>query len=250
MKSQVINCDKGYMFGIGAFETILITDHAVFLESHIKRLNYTLTQLDLNKALDIDEVRLKIKEMGIKSCALKIMVSEENTIYNIRKIPYVEEDYLKGFRLTVAPIKRHSTSPFVYMKTLNFGDNIVARQKALDKGFNECLFLNEHNLVAEGSISNLFAVKGECIYTPHADTGLLKGIVRQWVINHFKVREERIDLDFLRSCDGMFLTNSLMGIMPVTYFEKEIGIQESIIKVRALYEKSIKIKRGEYEWKS
>lgn len=240
MENQVINCDEGFMFGIGAFETILFTDHAVFLDAHIKRLNHTLTQLGIKKQISLNEVKLRIQEMGINSCALKIMVSEENTLYTVRKIPYVEENYTKGVKLTVTPIRRHTTSPFSYMKTLNFGDNIIARKNALADGYNECIIQNENNIVTEGSISNIFVIKDNCIYTPHPQTGLLKGIVRQWVIDHFEVKEEEFGLDFVKASDGIFLTNSLMGIMPVTYFEKDFNISHKIIEIRALYEQAIK----------
>jgi len=65
----------------------------------------------------------------------------------------------------------------------------------------------------KGSLSNIFFIKGNTIYTPSLDCGLLDGIIRKFVIDNFTVIEGRFTEADLMSADSAFLTNSIMGIM-------------------------------------
>ena len=48
--------------------------------------------------------------------------------------------------------------------------------------------------------------------------------MRRWVINNFAVQEEVITKEFMEKADGVFITNSLMGIMPIkTLVNKTLG---------------------------
>ena len=55
---------------------------------------------------------------------------------------------------------------------------------------------------------------------------MLKGIVRRCVIENFDVQETVITREKLVEYEEIFLTNSLMGILPV------IGIEEKIFESR------------------
>jgi branched-subunit amino acid aminotransferase/4-amino-4-deoxychorismate lyase len=64
-------------------------------------------------------------------------------------------------------------------------------------------------------------VSGESIVTPSLDTNILPGITRKTVLdicrdNSIPVSEECFEIDRLVNSDEVFITNSLMEIMPVS----------------------------------
>jgi 4-amino-4-deoxychorismate lyase len=73
-------------------------------------------------------------------------------------------------------------------------------------------------------MSNLFLVKSGQLITPLLDQCGVKGIMRQVVIETardlaIKAEEQQVRVDDLKAADGLFLTNSLIGIWPVRVFD-------------------------------
>ena len=110
------------------------------------------------------------------------------------------------------------------IKSLNYLNFYLARRFAQIKGYNEAIMLNTKGSVVEGSYSNLFIVKNKILFTPSLDCGCLPGIARGVVLDlakklKIKVKETRIALKELISADEVFVTNSLIEVMPVTYIK-------------------------------
>lgn len=239
-KDEYIKLDSGYLFGRGVFETILIREEPIFLKEHIERLNRGIEYLNLGDKIEEKFVLDKIKYYNIKNKALKIIVSEKNFILEERELTYKNEDYSKGFSLKLSKVIRSSKSDILKIKSINYLENIIEREKAIKEGFNEVIFLNEEGFLTEGSISNLFIIKDKKIYTPHEASGLLKGTVRSFLIKNYEIKEENISLEDILSSDEVFITNSLIGIMKVSKFEDKIYKEDKIIEcIRKQYEKEI-----------
>ena len=150
---------------------------------------------------------------------LKIVCSAENMFFQMRKNIYSEEDYAKGFVTDISKVRRNETSPLVYHKTLNYGDCILEKRAATAAGINEKVFVNTKGQISEGTVSNIFFVRKNMIYTPQLSCGLLPGILREYVMSKFSVVETIIYPDELMYYEECFVTNSLMGVMPV----KQLG---------------------------
>ena len=101
------------------------------------------------------------------------------------------------------------------IKSTNYIENILEKQKASKNGYNDVVFFNEKGFVSETSCANIFIVKDNKIVTPHKNDGLLGGIIRNWILVNFDVCEKSITKEELENADEVFLTNSLMGIMSV-----------------------------------
>ncbi|MDQ2806788.1 MAG: bifunctional anthranilate synthase component I family protein/class IV aminotransferase, partial [Chloroflexota bacterium] len=78
---------------------------------------------------------------------------------------------------TVGP-PRNEWSPLTRCKTLNYGDNILARQAAARLGADEALLGNTTGAVVGVSVANLFLVAGDRLITPSLESGCLPGITR------------------------------------------------------------------------
>ena len=81
--------------------------------------------------------------------------------------------------------------------------------------------LNMDGFITECSIANIFFVKNNAVMTPSIESGILPGIVRNYVItlcqkNNIPVCEKLITQDEALNCDEVFQTNSLIGIQPLS----------------------------------
>jgi len=215
----------GIMYGYGLFETVKVKSlRPVYIDEHLKRLRDGLAKLDINliysdkKIVEIIDELIKINRFD---GALKIIVIKNKNmcdfILMMRKSNYYYKDYQRGFNLKISDVKRNSTSKIVGLKTINYLENILEFKNAKTDGFDEVLFFNEKDMLCEGAISNIFIVKNKKLYTPSLENGLLSGIMRMKVIEEstLEVIETDIDRFFLENADEIFLTNSLMEVMPV-----------------------------------
>ena len=214
---MLIELDDGFSFGLGLFETILLyKGKAVFFDEHLARINQSIVDLTLNiEKLKKEEIYqyLESNKSELEYEVLKIVLTEKNRLFIKRAYTYTEEDYQKAFSLNISKVQRN--------ETLNYADNISEKKKSKKLGYDEPIFLNSRGLVTEGATSNIFLIIDNKIYTPKISSGLLNGIIRQYIISNYPVIEIDIDLEFLNKADEVFLTNSLFGIMPVSSLDNK-----------------------------
>ncbi len=211
--------DEGLAFGRGAFETLRVTARPRFLDRHCARLNATLTALGIARRIDPVEITRLVNLHNLRNCVLKILVTEQNELLVTRPFPYTAAQYRQGFHLVTAKSRRRTDAEWVTHKTLNYLENLTAREEAIRKGADDALFRNERGDVAETSSGNLFAVIGDRLVTPDPSSGLLPGILRAWVMESFPVAQERLPYAALLEAQEVFVTNSVVGVMPVSIID-------------------------------
>jgi branched-subunit amino acid aminotransferase/4-amino-4-deoxychorismate lyase len=121
-------------------------------------------------------------------------------------------------------LRRNAHSPTSRLKVLSYLDNILARQEAQAKGADDALLLDTMGFLSCASAANVFLWEGEKLVTPSEDCAILPGVTRAVVIElarslSLDVREERISVDRIAKADGGFLTNSLIGLQPLSRIE-------------------------------
>lgn len=228
-----IELDQGFQFGLGAFETIAVEQgHPIFLKRHLKRLERAAEFLNLGtlkeRGITEDAVWEYLHGQSTEEVshgALKIMLSDQNVLFQMRRNHYTSEIYERQFRMDFSQIRRNETSPLVYHKTMNYGDCIHEKRAAAKESVDERIFLNTKGAVSEGTISNIFFVRNGKLETPALSCGLLPGIMREYLCETEEVTETVIYPDAIQQYEECFVTNSLMGIMPVkqlggVYFEE------------------------------
>lgn len=223
--------DDGFSFGKGAFETIKIIDGQVMnIDRHLERLNTSLEFLEINKVIKKEEVLEKGKNFNQ---AFKIIVSDKNTLFIDRKDPYINLDRNYGIKVEISDYIRNSTAPLTYHKSLAYYDNLLKLREIRSQSAFEGLLINEKEQLTEGFISNFFFTKNDKIYTPKVSCGLLNGTMRQWLMDEFDIIEGVFKKDDLKEMEGVFITNSLIGIHWVDtigdlIFQKTKEIKEMI----------------------
>lgn len=238
--SDTIKLDNGVFFGQGIFETIFFGEAPYFLDFHINRLKQGLKALDMKPLIEEDKVLEYINKLGIKNKVLKITVTEKNIILTTRENIYTEEMHEKGFSLKISKVLRNSTSILPRIKSTNYIENILEKRNGAKEGYDDVIFFNEKGFLCETSVSNIFCIKDNKIYTPSCYNGLLNGTIRDWIINNFEVIECDITMKDLKSMDEVFVTNSLLGIMKVKSIE-DLQFNKNVItkSIRDRYKKYI-----------
>ena len=160
--------DDGYQFGLGAFETLPVSQgRPVWLEAHERRLRYTLDYLGIEFSSDWENCLWEyVYSMDDGDKVLKILASDKNISFTSRVNPYTSMTDRPGYVIALSSLRRNETSPLVRHKTFNYGDSILAKRKALVEGIDEPIFCNMQGQLTEGAVSNLFFIKNGRLYTP------------------------------------------------------------------------------------
>ncbi len=97
---------------------------------------------------------------------------------------------------------------------------------AAENNYANCLLLNPQKMLVEALNGNLFLVKGSQIITPPLSDGCLNGIARKKILeivgklDSYTLEETSISPFELQKADELFISNSIMGIRPVTRYRK------------------------------
>ncbi len=234
-KASVTAVSEGYNFGYGVFETIKISERKMlFFEEHLQRLRHGCEKLGLHNSFSESELEGYctdlIKANEIQSGVIKILCGKDKSntdiIISTRQNSYRKENYDQGLRLCFAETQRNPHAALTYIKSTNYLENLLEKQKAAKVGFDEAVFLNIYGKVSEGSLSNIFFVKNSVLYTPSISCGLLPGILREKVLALRESLGLRLSLgafskEELMDADEVFITNSILEIMPISQIENQ-----------------------------
>ena len=89
-------------------------------------------------------------------------------------------------------------------------------------------------------MGNVFFVKQGRVITPPLAMGARDGVLRSWVMHQVVVEEELLSVDDLVLMDECFITNSRIGVVPVTALaEYVLPGREHGLRLSLLYRESI-----------
>jgi branched-chain amino acid aminotransferase len=125
-------------------------------------------------------------------------------------------------------------------------NSVLAKQDAIDSGYDDCIFLDVAGHVCEMSAANIFIVRNDTLITPDTTSDLLEGINRRTVLELAKtmdipVVERNIDLTELYIADEIFVCGTSAYIAPVVEIDaRKIGNGQAgpvTSKIRDRYQK-------------
>ena len=227
MKNSVSFNSDLTKFGIGLFETIRVDKKPIDLDLHMDRMFNSKEKLNMNfkysKEFLKNEILKYIDINNIENKALRLTVFDEGYNISIRDIPYNNYIYEKGFKLMLSPIKRGNSIIYKH-KTTNYYENIYVKRYANERGFDDGLFLDTYGNILECSMSNIFFIKGNCVYTPSSNLPILNGIMKKRIFSicreiSIPLIEKNINISEILDYDFVFISNSLMNVMKVTQIE-------------------------------
>lgn len=248
-KEAVISVfDHGFLYGDGIYETLRAYAGRIFmLRQHLARLHRSAGLIGLELPFSEQDWPALLQEAitrnGLRDAYLRITVSRGEgdigldprlcprpTVVIVAKPfqPHPPDLFEKGVTLSLVQVRRnHPAALSPHIKSLNFLNNILAKQEAMRNGAFDGLMLNVDGYVAECTTSNLFFVRDGTICTPSLDCGILDGITREVVLllareAGIPIAEGQYRADTLLQADECFVTNTSMEIMPVRAIDQTV----------------------------
>ena len=231
--------DRGLLLGDGLFETMLALDGAIpMLEAHLDRMAAGCAALGL-PALDRDAARALClaapPPTGRAAVRLALTAGSGGRGLDrpveiaprLRTTAALSAPIETPATLILAKTRRNEGSPASRLKTLAYLDNVLARAEATAAGADEAVMLNNAGHLACAAAANLFWIEGDRLLTPALACGVLAGITRARVLSaarSWEVEALEIAADGARlaDADAIFLTNSLIGVRPVSRLGERI----------------------------
>jgi branched-chain amino acid aminotransferase len=237
--AKVSVLDHGFTVADGVFETLLVTDGQAFaVDRHLARLKKSAAGLgislpevsmietgisqvlDKNPKIDFGRLRITLTS-GSGPLGSDRTHAEPTVVISLAE----QAAWPESTATLLVPWTRNENSPLAGLKTTSYAENVYALDEAKQHGFSEAIFCDTSGRLCEGTGSNIFLVKSDEIFTPSEQSGLLRGITRDLVIDSaqaagFSVIERDVDPQELWDADEVFITSATRDIHPVTELAK------------------------------
>ncbi|MCY0876729.1 MAG: aminotransferase class IV [Firmicutes bacterium] len=228
--------DRAHQFGDGIYEVIRVyRGKPHLLEAHIQRFDRSAKAIGLTLDRSLDGLVALIEEAIVRSQL------QESQVYfqlsrGIARRDHAYPAVPTHLSLTVRPVddskftavrergQRVILSPDIrwqlcFIKSLNLLPNVMTKQKALDAGVNDALFVRD-GFITEGTSSNVAMIKDGMLITHPATEHILHGITRASVLSMcadlgIAVEEKRFTPTELMTADEIFTMSTLTEIAPI-----------------------------------
>ena len=230
LPGDIAGVATGLRRGCGVFETLRSYDGKLFrLSEHLHRLRSGADFLGLTvpAILLMDAVVSTMEAAGRGEARLNIYAAagtgnRVEIVVTAREYrPPLPEEYRHGLKAFISSIRRNQSNPLTRYKTLNQHDNQSALAQARRHGAAEAIFLNDSGEAAETNRGNLFIIKKGAVTTPPPGAGILPGITRSALAAcadsvGIELKEGRISRETLENADEVFITSSMVEVMPIS----------------------------------
>lgn len=214
----------------GAFETCRVRDGKILhFKEHMERLKASLKTLGAvtgTPSRNFEPPRTllrKLVEMAgrIQEGHLRVAARRDGDflVHRWRGASYPERLRREGVRVSTVPSRWPlGETAVAQTKGSERLSQILARLEADEAG--EVLRIGPHGYLTEGNVSNFFLVKNRTLTTPPAWLGVLEGLMRAQVLKaahllKIPILEVPVTRHELFNAEEAFLTNVLMGILPI-----------------------------------
>jgi 4-amino-4-deoxychorismate lyase len=150
---------------------------------------------------------------------------EPTRVVSIHAFPdYPHDHWRKGVRMRLCEAWLSDQPLLAGIKHLNRLEQVMARREWDDPDIAEGLMRDAQGYVIEGTMTNLFLVKGRTLLTPELTRCGVAGVMRAVVLDlaerlSIPAVVGPVSLADVAGADSLFLTNSVIGIWPVRVFE-------------------------------
>ena len=239
LAEQIDISDRGFQFSDGFFETILLAEgKAPLIAEHKARIKQSAQRLRINvdDGLIDSTVSLAIDSVKNAQAILKIIVTRgsggqgyKGSMVTQANIAGVLRDYsplpvtaLKsGVEVMCCEYVLPSNPVLAGMKLLGSMNYVMASFELSESNAFEGLLCDDEGFYVEGTRTNLWLVKGNRIITPDLSRCGVAGVMRRYILDYARSLENiewdfrRVDETLLMTCDEIFLTNAVFGVIPV-----------------------------------
>lgn len=235
--------DRGLQYGDGLFETIAVNrKQPVFLSQHLERLITDCRKLKIPPP----DTRILTEEayqlcQHADAAVLKIIVTrgsggrgykqpesiQPTRILSLHPFPdYPSSHRQNGVQVRFCQTRLGLNPALAGIKHLNRLEQVMARAEWQDPAIQEGIMQDVNGYVIEGTMTNIFLVKQDQVFTPALDRSGVAGIIRRLIVMlssryDLWVIEKNITKNELLNADEIFVCNSVIGIWPVAQLENQ-----------------------------
>jgi branched-chain amino acid aminotransferase len=226
-EARLLVTDRGFTLADGIFETLRAAKMTLlWLSEHYERLKVGAAQLGLPVPFTESGICGAIHQLVLASAA----PAESAIRLTITRGPTVARGLWPNERpshptclLTVAPsvpprpqdfiicksTRRNEYSPLSRVKSLNYGDNIIARREAIERDAGDAIMLNTKGQIACATVGNVFFRIAGSWKTPSCADGILPGLARRRFLKEIDAVEAPLSIEAIMRSDAGFVSNSL-----------------------------------------
>jgi 4-amino-4-deoxychorismate lyase len=230
--------DEAFLRGRAAFETIRVYGGRPFrLDDHLERLAGSAERLGLPA---VDEtgfhglIRGALDAAGQPEVVLRLYLtpgreggSYPTALAMVSTIPPdLDERRARGLRMITVQLGLDPTvradAPWLLggVKSTSYAVNMAAEAEARRREADDAVFLASGRIVLEGPVTNMWWRRGEELFTPALELGILAGVTRATLLEHaaalgYVVREGAYPVEELAAADEAFSSSSVREVMPV-----------------------------------
>jgi branched-chain amino acid aminotransferase len=237
--------DRGFAYGDGLYETVRVCKGKPFrMAQHLERMVRGADFLKIKLPFTPKELQQFADQLVAKNetpdCVLRVTLTrgpgergyspkgadKPTIVITAHPAPPVDPEKPACWSLVTSSFKLSAGDPLASFKTTNKLLQIAARAEAEAKGADEALLINSNNEVAETAGANLFWIYHDKICTTPTGRGALPGITRAVVLEICQVltlptNKRVIKPEALKNSEGMFLSQSALGVIPVASLDGE-----------------------------
>ncbi|MDO8827068.1 aminodeoxychorismate lyase [Methylophaga sp.] len=238
-ENRIDVADRGLQYGDGLFETIayrhgrleFLSDHLSRLMEGCDRLNIAFSATQQQSLLsEIDSVCQQLNSDAV----IKVMLTRgaggrgyryqadmlPTRIISSHAMPVYPVANISGITVRICQQRLAINPSLAGIKHLNRLEQILARNEWQDETIAEGLMLDYQERLIEGTMSNLFLVQNNKLFTAELSSSGIAGIMRKQLIRiadslDIPLSITSLTVDDLKSAEEVFVCNSLIGIWPV-----------------------------------
>ncbi|HXI70169.1 MAG TPA: aminotransferase class IV [Verrucomicrobiae bacterium] len=235
--------DRGFMYGDGLFETLRVVNGKPFrMAQHLERMTRGADFLKIKPPFTPKELEKFARQLTehnqMPDAILRVTLtrgpgtrgyapngaSSPTIVMTLHAAPPLDKPV--EWNLVTSSFRIPASDALASFKTTSKILHVMARVEATEKGADEALIINTNGEVAETASGNLFWVYQDKICTVPTGRGVLPGITRAIVLEICQVlglqtNKRVIKPEALRNSQGLFVTQSALGIVPVISFDGE-----------------------------
>jgi branched-subunit amino acid aminotransferase/4-amino-4-deoxychorismate lyase len=223
--------DEGFLRGRAAFETTRVYGGVPFrLDEHLDRFANSAARLNL-PSLDRDLFRGltadALAAAGEPDCFVRLYMTpgreglgDPVSLVLVESLPpELEETRARGIRMISLTLGQEP-SLLGGVKSTSYALNMVAVDEAKRRGDDDAVFLGPKGVVLEGPTTNIWWRRGDVLYTPALELGILQGVTRGALTGlavalGYEVEVGVYPLADLVAAQEAFTSSSVREVMPV-----------------------------------
>ena len=242
-KAYISVMDRGFLFGDGVYEIFPIYNKYILgLDPHLNRLQDGLDSINIKNPHTKDEWISLINKIisfnkGSDNQAIYLQVSRgcdedrNHTHGDLKPTVYIQSTGLNSRSKEIllrggSAISRDDIRwSQCNTKATSLLANTMYAQEAKENDAEEAILCRD-GVITEGSSSNVFIVKNNCIYTHPKGPLILPGITREIIIdcaNHcgIDLKEIAFDKEALMNADEVWISSSTREVFPITNIDAQ-----------------------------